>query len=92
MAAEHRRGRYQDNGFTQFSHGREEIVPGGGDRANIQLRFASDHAIEDLSFFGNLRIVEDELEHEAIELRFGQSIGALMFDRILSGEHHERRG
>ena len=33
-----------------------------------------------------------QLQHEAIELRFGQLIGAFLFERILRGEHEERIG
>ena len=31
-----------------------------------------------------------DVEHEAIELRFGQRVGAFLLDRILRGEHEER--
>ena len=31
-----------------------------------------------------------ELEEEAVELRFGQRIGALHLERVLRGEHEER--
>src|ERR687887_413966 len=37
------------------------------------------------------RIVEPVLEQEAIELRLGQRIGALLLDGILGGDDHERR-
>ena len=30
-------------------------------------------------------------QHEAVELRLGQRKGALVLDRVLGGEHHERR-
>ena len=36
------------------------------------------------------RVAHLELEEEAVELRFGQRIGAFHFDRILRGEHEER--
>ena len=35
-------------------------------------------------------IVDAHLEEEAVELRLGQRIRALLLDRILRGEHHER--
>ncbi len=35
-------------------------------------------------------MVDDDVEHEAIELRFGERIGALELDRVLGGEHVER--
>ena len=31
-------------------------------------------------------------EHEAVELGFGQRIGALLLDRVLGGQHQERSG
>src|SRR3954465_445302 len=36
------------------------------------------------------RIVDDHVEHETIELRLGQRIGALLLDRILRREHEQR--
>ncbi len=38
------------------------------------------------------RIIEQQLEQEPIELRFGQRIRAFLLDRILGGHHEERRG
>ena len=35
-------------------------------------------------------IVDQHVEHEPIELRFGQRIGSLLLDRILRGQHEER--
>ena len=37
------------------------------------------------------RVVDDELEHEAVDLGLGQRVGALGLDRVLRGEHEERR-
>jgi hypothetical protein len=34
-------------------------------------------------------VIEDHLEHEAIELGFGQRVGALQLDRVLGGEDEE---
>jgi hypothetical protein len=36
------------------------------------------------------RILDQQLEHEAIHLRFRQRVGALLLDRILGRQHHER--
>ena len=36
------------------------------------------------------RIVDDDVEHEPIELRLGQRIGALLLDRVLRREHEQR--
>ncbi len=38
------------------------------------------------------RITDMQLQHEAIELRFRQLIGAFLFERILGGENEERIG
>ncbi len=35
-------------------------------------------------------MLDDDVEHEAVELRFGQRIGAFQLDRILRREHEER--
>ncbi len=34
-------------------------------------------------------VADAQAHQEAIELRFGQRIGAVVFDRILGGDHHE---
>ena len=36
------------------------------------------------------RIVDDQLEHEAVQLGLGQVVGALGLDRVLRGQHQER--
>ena len=40
---------------------------------------------------GLARVVDPHLEQEAVELRLGQRVGAFLLDRVLRGEHHERR-
>ena len=47
------------------------------------------HDVELLVF---RRVLDDDVEHEAVELRFGQRIRALELDRVLRGEHEERLG
>ena len=47
---------------------------------------------DDLGLLGGVRIVEQDLEHEPVELRLGQGIGPLGLDRVLGREHDERRG
>ena len=37
-----------------------------------------------------LRIVDDNFQHEAVELRFGQRVGAFLLDGVLRGHHQER--
>ena len=36
------------------------------------------------------QVVNHDVEHEAVELRFGQGVGAFHFNRVLRGEHEER--
>ena len=44
----------------------------------------------DLELLVYRRMVDDDVEHEAIELRFGQRIRAFELDRVLRREHVER--
>ena len=44
----------------------------------------------DRKFLVFVEIVDADIEHEAIQLGFGQRVGALQFDRILGGEDVER--
>ena len=38
------------------------------------------------------RVVDQDLQHEAIELRFGQRVRAFLLDRVLRRQHEERLG
>ena len=40
----------------------------------------------------SLGIVDEDVEHEAVELGLGQRIGAFLLDRVLRGQHEERLG
>jgi hypothetical protein len=46
------------------------------------------HHHRDLVVLG--QVVDHDVEHEAVELRFGQRIGAFHLDRVLRGQHEER--
>ena len=46
--------------------------------------------LHDRQFFGPRRIADDDVEHEPVELRFRQRIGALLLDRVLRRQHEER--
>ena len=48
------------------------------------------HHVENLPLLGARRIADLQFEHEAVNLRFGQRIGAFLLDGILRGEHQER--
>jgi len=50
----------------------------------------SGHEIEDLAFFASGGVTDLEFEHEAIDLGFGEGVGAFLFDGVLGGEDEER--
>ena len=47
---------------------------------------------EDLLLFLGRRVVDLDVEHEAVELGFGQRVGAFLLDRVLRGDREERLG
>ena len=47
---------------------------------------------DDRQLLAHRRIFHPQHEHEAVELRLGQRIGSFLLDRILRGQHEERRG
>src|SRR6266550_3716838 len=61
-------------------------------RVYSQVRRRSRHQIEDASFLALLRVANVQLEHETIELRLRQLVGAFLFDWVLSGKNQERIG
>ena len=38
------------------------------------------------------RVADHQLEHEAVDLRLGQRVGAFLLDGVLRGQHEERFG
>ena len=54
-----------------------------------QRRRRSPHHLE---LLGEVRILHEHLEHEAVLLGLGQRIGAFLLDRVLRGQHEERIG
>ena len=49
------------------------------------------HAPHDLHLLGHGRVVHLDLHEEAVALRLGQRVDALGLDRVLRGQHQERR-
>ena len=45
---------------------------------------------DDGDFIVLRQVIHDDIEHEAIQLRFGERISAFHFDRVLSRENEER--
>ena len=61
-----------------------------GDRP-LQLRILNRRRrSRDLELLVVRRVLDDDVEHEAVELRFRQRIGAFELDRVLRREHVER--
>ena len=48
------------------------------------------HQVENLPLFVAAWVADLQLEHEAVNLRFRQRVGAFVFDGILRGQHEER--
>lgn len=44
---------------------------------------------QDAPFIVEIRVVDDDVEHEPIELRFRQRVRALLLDRVLGGQHKQ---
>ena len=53
-------------------------------------RLAARHAPHDLLLLVARRIADPQLEHEAVDLRLGQRVRALLLDRVLRRQHEER--
>ena len=63
-----------------------------GDREPLaHLRRRADRAADHGGLLPHVRVVDQQLEQEAVDLRLGQRIGPLRLDRVLRGEHEERR-
>ena len=50
------------------------------------------HALDDHELLRRARIVDQHLEHEAVDLRLRQRVGAFRLDRVLRRHHEERVG
>ncbi len=51
--------------------------------------FAAGGGAEDFLLLVRERVIHPDVEHEAVELRFGERVGALLFDRVLRREDEE---
>ena len=56
-----------------------------------RLEHAGVDALQDLELVLGVGVVDDLLEQEAVELRLGQQVRALLLDRVLGRDHQERR-
>ena len=66
---------------------RAEVVEG---EQLLELGRGHQRALDDRQLLVVLRVVDEDLEHEAVDLRLGQRIGALRLDRVLRGHDEER--
>ena len=48
-------------------------------------------ALDDGHLFVGAGVADRNIEHEPVELGFGQRVRSLLFDRVLGGDHEERR-
>ena len=55
----------------------------------MQVRRGGRHQIENATFLRLRRIADVQLKHEAIKLRFGKLIGALLFEWIFRRKNKE---
>ena len=58
---------------------------------NLDRLVARRH-VEDALLLVEARIIDLDVEHEAVELGLGQRIGAFLLDRVLRGDDEERIG
>jgi hypothetical protein len=56
----------------------------------LDLRLARERTLHDRQLVGVIGVVDEHLEHEAVDLRLGKRVGALRLDRVLRGEDEER--
>ena len=61
-----------------------------GHRLQVEHAVAALVAGEHPGLLGGGRVAELEPDHEAVDLRLGQRVGALVLDRVLGGEDEER--
>ena len=71
---------------------RGDDVFGGDDRLHVPARLGDGHGVQNRALFGAVRIADDHLQHEAIDLRLGQRISAFLLERVLRRENEERIG
>ena len=61
-----------------------------GDRLEVEHAVARLVAGQHPGLLLGVRIAERDADHEAVDLRLRQRVGALVLDRVLGREHHER--
>ena len=71
---------------------RRDNIVSGDHRLHSERRFRDRHGVQDHAFLAAVRIINNHLQHEAVDLGLGQRISALLFERVLSGENEKRIG
>ena len=76
------------NAVDDFA-GLEDVLD-GDDLLRLGRGVGEAHEVEDLALLVAVRVGDFHLEHEAVDLRLGQRVGAFLVDRVLGGHHEER--
>src|SRR6185369_171402 len=62
------------------------------DALDVEVGLGESHGVEDAALFREVRIIDHDLEHEAVDLRLGERVGAFLVDGVFRGEHEEGDG
>src|SRR4051812_1230783 len=87
VVAQRARGVHAARGVLRGEH-----LGAVGDRPQVEDAVAGLVAGEHARLRGGVRIAELEPDHEAVDLRLGQRVGALVLDGVLGREDEERAG
>lgn len=69
-----------------------EDVGGGDDRGEVVVGVVVVLGVEDLEFGGVVGVADGDADGEAVELGFGEGVGALILGGVLGGDDEERGG
>ena len=61
------------------------------DRGDVEFRGRGGHRVENLAFLVAGRVADIQLQHETVDLGFGQGVGSFLVDRVLRGQDEEGR-
>src|SRR4051812_15243782 len=87
VVAQRLRGVHAAGGLLALEH-----LGAVGDRLQVEHAVAPLVALEHPRLLGGARVAELEPDHEAVDLRLGERVGALVLDRVLRREDEERAG
>src|SRR3954447_2907446 len=87
VVAQRLRGVHAAGGVLALEH-----LGSVGDRLEVEHAVATLVALEHPRLLRGARVAELEPDHEAVDLRLRERVGALVLDRVLRGEDEERAG